>query len=203
MNTCLASDLHFPSSSSPRQTPTGMPQACARIFRSSTPSAAIAGLEPRRIGCIVALLCLKGRAGGGEMGEAPPPTLEVEQDRTSLTENGGGRYFFRKEGSLHLTSRGSVRIKAIPALADRVPEAGKRLWSLVIGRGWMGRRGAASDGRQSARDKGERHGEILAACFPPSFEPQRYPPTFSIDFIRNNDLRPKIPRNVWQKPYFG
>ena len=59
------------------------------------------------------------------MGEAPPPTLEVEQDRTSLTENGGAGYFFRKEGSLHLTSRGSVRIKAIPALADRVSEDGE------------------------------------------------------------------------------
>jgi hypothetical protein len=59
------------------------------------------------------------------MGKAPPPALEVEQDNTSERENGGAGDFFRKEGSLHLTGRGNIRIKEIPALADRVPEDGE------------------------------------------------------------------------------
>jgi hypothetical protein len=115
--------------------------------------------EEGESGCIVALFT--SREEPEDVGTATaPPALEVEQDCTSLTENGGAGYFFRKKARLRLQAAGVSALRKYQRSPIAFLRAGKRPGPLVIEGRRRGRSGAASDGRQSARDIGEGHDGI-------------------------------------------
>jgi len=86
-----------------------------------------------------------------------------------------------------------MHIKEIPALADRAPEVGKRLWPLVIDGGRMGRSGAASTDGKVPVTKGRGTVDIIRGLLPSLVRAAALPFRLLDDLNRNRTFLHDLP----------